>query len=82
MDRDPLSDSESYTSDFTYTAIMDNPSGGMTARFMSQASTSDDDQDMEEDSSDMDAGECEKKRVEYIDDLTDLEKQFAILREQ
>ena len=43
MDRDPLSDSESYTSDFTYTAIMDNPSGGMTARFMSQASTSDDD---------------------------------------
>ena len=43
MDRDPLSDSESYTSDFTYTAIMDNPRGGMTARFMSQASTSDDD---------------------------------------
>ena len=38
-----MSDSESYTSDFTYTAIMDNPSGGMTARFMSQASTSDDD---------------------------------------
>jgi len=36
----------------------------------------------EEDSSDMDATECEKKRVEYIDDLTDLEKQFAILREQ
>ena len=32
--------------------------------------------------SDMDATECEKKRVEYIDDLTDLEKQFAILREQ
>ena len=31
---------------------------------------------------DMDATECEKKRVEYIDDLTDLEKQFAILREQ
>ena len=47
-----------------------------------EADSSDDDQDMEEDSSDMDAGECEKKRVEYIDDLTDLEKQFAILREQ
>ena len=31
---------------------------------------------------DMDATECEKKRIEYIDDLTDLEKQFAILREQ
>ena len=31
---------------------------------------------------DMDATECEKKRLEYIDDLTDLEKQFAILREQ
>ncbi len=36
----------------------------------------------EEDSSDMDVNECETKRVEYIDDLTDLEKQFAILREQ
>merc|ERR1712018_401064 len=45
--------------------------------------SSDEDQDEEEeDSSDMDANECEKKRVEYIDDLTDLEKQFAILREQ
>ena len=31
---------------------------------------------------DMDATECEKKRIEYIDDLNDLEKQFAILREQ
>jgi hypothetical protein len=30
----------------------------------------------------MDVGECEKKRFEFIDDLTDLEKQFAILREQ
>ena len=45
-----------------------------------EADSSDD--DMEEDSSDMDASECEKKRLEYIDDLTDLEKQFAILREQ
>ena len=35
-----------------------------------------------EDSSDMDVEECEKKRFEYIDDLTDLERQFAILREQ
>ena len=47
MDRekDPLSDSESYTSDFTYQAIMDNPSGGVgtSARFVSQASTSDED---------------------------------------
>ena len=30
----------------------------------------------------MDVNECEKKRFEFIDDLTDLEKQFAILREQ
>lgn len=45
--------------------------------------SSEEDQEMEEeDSSDMDATECEKKRIEYIDDLTDLEKQFAILREQ
>merc|ERR1719414_2832320 len=36
----------------------------------------------EGDSSDMDVEECDKKRVEYSDDLTDLEKQFAILREQ
>ena len=43
MDKDPLSDSESYTSDFTYQAIMDNPNGGMSARFMAQVSTSDDD---------------------------------------
>ena len=31
---------------------------------------------------DMDVAECERKRYEFIDDLTDLEKQFAILREQ
>jgi len=36
----------------------------------------------EGDSSDMDVEECDKKRDEYVDDLTDLEKQFAILREQ
>ena len=30
----------------------------------------------------MDVAECERKRFEFIDDLTDLEKQFAILREQ
>lgn len=30
----------------------------------------------------MDVQECEKKRFEFIDDLTDLEKQFAVLREQ
>jgi len=48
-----------------------------------EGETSDEDHDMEEeDSSDMDATECEKKRLEYIDDLTDLEKRFAILREQ
>lgn len=44
--------------------------------------TTDEDEDATDDSSDMDASECEKKRFEYIDDLTDLEKQFAILREQ
>lgn len=48
-----------------------------------EGESSEDDHDMEEeDSSDMDATDCEKKRLEYIDDLTDLEKQFAILREQ
>ena len=31
---------------------------------------------------DMDVAECEQRRFEFIDDLTDLEKQFAILREQ
>jgi len=35
-----------------------------------------------EDSSDMDVEECEKKRGEFIEDLTELEGQFAILREQ
>jgi len=35
-----------------------------------------------EDSSDMDVEECEKKRYEFIGDLTELESQFAILREQ
>jgi len=35
-----------------------------------------------EDSSDMDVEECEKKREEFIEDLTELESQFAILREQ
>jgi len=35
-----------------------------------------------EDSSDMDVEECEKKRYEFIEDLTELEGQFAILREQ
>ena len=32
--------------------------------------------------SDMDVAECERQRFDFIDDLTDLEKQFAILREQ
>ena len=35
-----------------------------------------------EDSSDMDVEECEKKRFEFLGDLTELEGQFAILREQ
>merc|ERR1711962_560382 len=35
-----------------------------------------------EDSSDMDVEECEKKREEFIDDLSELESQFAVLREQ
>ena len=35
-----------------------------------------------EDSSDMDVEECEKKRFEFLGDLTELEAQFAILREQ
>jgi len=50
-------------------------------------SSADDDSSEEEgsgseDSSDMDVEECEKKRVEFIDDLSELEGQFAILREQ
>jgi len=44
--------------------------------------SSDEEPSGSEDSSDMDVEECEKKRFEYIDDLTDLERQFAILREQ
>ncbi len=47
-----------------------------------ESSEEEEEEEEEEDSSDMDVGECEKKKVEYIDDLTDLEKQFAILREQ
>jgi len=35
-----------------------------------------------EDSSDMDVEECEKKREEFIEDLSELEGQFAVLREQ
>lgn len=34
------------------------------------------------DSSDMDVEDCEKRREEYIEDLTELENQFTILREQ
>lgn len=34
------------------------------------------------DSSDMDVEDCDKRREEYIEDLTELEGQFAILREQ
>lgn len=47
-----------------------------------EAGDEDEDEEEEEDSSDMDVDECDKKRYEYIDDLTDLERQFAILREQ
>merc|ERR1712156_1392612 len=36
----------------------------------------------EDDSSEVDVEECEKKREEFIDDLSELEGQFAILREQ
>lgn len=53
----------------------------------SGASSGDDESSEEEgsgseDSSDMDVEECEKKRFEFIEDLTELEGQFAILREQ
>lgn len=53
----------------------------------SGASSGDDESSEEEgsgseDSSDMDVEECEKKRYEFIEDLTELEGQFAILREQ
>eukprot|EP00095_Tigriopus_kingsejongensis_P004133 maker-scaffold122_size333723-snap-gene-2.39 protein:Tk04133 transcript:maker-scaffold122_size333723-snap-gene-2.39-mRNA-1 annotation:"breast cancer metastasis-suppressor 1-like protein" len=41
-----------------------------------------DEEEEGEDSSDVDVADCEKKREDFIDDLTDLEKQFAILREQ
>merc|ERR1711915_780611 len=53
----------------------------------SGASSGDDESSEEEGSgseasSDMDVEECEKKRYEFIEDLTELEGQFAILREQ
>ena len=47
-----------------------------------ESSEEEEEEEEEEDSSEMDVDECEKKRSEHIDDLTDLEKQFAILREQ
>ena len=34
------------------------------------------------DSSDMDVEDCDKRREEYVEDLTELENQFTILREQ
>ena len=45
-------------------------------------SSADSEEEEEDNSSDMDVTECEKKRFEFVDDLNDLEKQFAILREQ
>ncbi|KAI4464109.1 breast cancer metastasis-suppressor 1 [Holotrichia oblita] len=35
-----------------------------------------------DDSSEMDEGECEQRRNECMDNLTDLERQFSLLREQ
>jgi len=64
----------------------DNENDGVDNVHKSGQSSGDESSDEEasgsEDSSDMDVEECEKKRYEYIDDLTDLERQFAILREQ
>ena len=40
MEKDPLSESDNHSCDFTYQAIMDS---GVSARYMAQASTSDDD---------------------------------------
>jgi len=30
----------------------------------------------------MDASDCDRKRVEFLDEMMDLENQFSILREQ
>ncbi|KAL5275655.1 BRMS1L family protein [Megaselia abdita] len=38
--------------------------------------------DTDDDSSEMDVSECEKRRAECMDNLTDLERQFNILKEQ
>ncbi|KAK9686059.1 hypothetical protein QE152_g37479 [Popillia japonica] len=43
--------------------------------------TSDEEPDSD-DSSEMDEGECEQRRNECMDNLTDLERQFSLLREQ
>ena len=61
--------------------------GEKNGRKVRGASSGDDESSEEEasgseDSSDMDVEECEKKRFEFIEDLTELEGQFAILREQ
>lgn len=60
----------------------DNKNGHKSVVSSGEDESSDEEGSGSEDSSDMDVEECEKKREEFIEDLTELESQFAVLREQ
>ena len=62
--------------------IDDDKNGHKSMVSSADEDTSEEEGSGSEDSSDMDVDECEKKREEFIDDLSELEGQFAILREQ
>jgi len=60
----------------------DDKNGHKSGHSSAEDDSSEEEGSGSEDSSDMDVEECEKKREEFIDDLSELEGQFAILREQ
>ena len=60
----------------------DDKNGHKSGHSSAEDDSSEEEGSGSEDSSDMDVEECEKKREEFIDDLSELESQFAVLREQ
>ena len=60
----------------------DDEKNGLKSVVSSGEESSDEEGSGSEDSSDMDVEECEKKRDEFIEDLSVLENQFTVLREQ
>ena len=61
---------------------VDHDDDRMSTQDSEKSSDESSDDSDSEDSSEMDEEECETRRTECLDDMSDLEKQFSYLKEQ